>query len=70
MQARPPLIVDSDVPFLDTIRNDPRAARHPPVIATTAREAQLQLANPKLGLAGVFVSLKLENGLSVVRAAH
>ena len=53
------LVVDPDLQFIQTIRDDPRAALSPPLIATSGREAQLLLAESSNLIAGVFINSKV-----------
>src|SRR5277367_4202886 len=66
------LIVDPDPEFHKALSLDTTAARCPPSVAKTGREAQSLLADQKNSYSGVFVSFKVTDpgGVSVIRSAH
>ena len=71
-RPRPPLIVDPDLSFLNSMKQDPKAQQIPPVIAEQGKKAQLLLANPTQNFAAVFVNpfVSDPHGFSVIRFAH
>lgn len=71
-RSRPPLIVDSDLDFLEALVSDPFAELAPPSISTTPLEAQIKLADRARFFSGIFINPKIENqsGLALVREAH
>ncbi len=69
---RPPLIVDPEQVFLETLRQDPLASHVKPELADNGKIAQALLGDPNRPLSGVFVNLATQNthGASVIRFAH
>ncbi len=67
------LVVDVDLQFLDTLKQDPRARNFPVHVAYNGKDAQLIISDHEKSLAGIFVSpaLKYEpNWLSVIKCSY
>ena len=71
-KSAPPLIVDTDIAFLDSIRTEAKDAFLLPELAHNGKIAQLLLANPDKKFLALFVNTALPDdyALSVVRFAH
>lgn len=67
------LVVDVDLQFLDTLKNDPRSRNIPVHVAYNGKDAQLIISDRTKALAGIFVSPSLRyepNWLSVIKCAY
>lgn len=71
-KSRPPLIIDSDLGFLEAIISDPFAELAPPSISTNPLEAQIKLADRAHFYSGIFINPKMSepNGAELIRDAY
>ncbi len=69
---QPVIVVDADIEFLKSLKEDPRARSVPPVTVENGRHAQLALADTTKSYSGIFVNPNIESpyGISVLRFAH
>lgn len=67
-----PLVIDSDLAFLEKIKADPQYAINPPILALSGREALEKLADPNLHFSGIFISSKIKepSAIGLIRTAH
>ncbi len=73
LTRRSMLVVDVDLQYLDTLKNDKKISNYPVQVAHTGRAAYLIINNRDVALVGIFVSpaLKTEpNWISVIRCAY
>lgn len=72
IKSRVPLIVDPDLTFLESIRNDPLQKNAPSIFANTGKEAQLIIATGAHKFSGIFINpdITRPGGISVIRCAH